>query len=170
MDFNTIYEVVAPYLGTTGIAGVIVAIITVLVKARGIIKKAQKEINGFISDMRTSWNETENEALKAFKQALPKDLFVSIESLAKTELSAIKEEIWNAVNEKWIGQITKNTELVEAIATALIGNKTIPDSDKQYLAKLINKEAQTTSALKVEFLPVVEESQKEQKETKILID
>lgn len=170
MDFNTIYEVVAPYLGTTGIAGVIVAIITVLVKARGIIKKAQKEINGFISDMRTSWNETENEALKAFKQALPKDLFVSIESLAKTELTAIKDEIWNAVNEKWIGQITKNTALVEAIATALIGNKTIPDSDKKYIADLINKEAQTTSALKVELLPVVEESQKEQKETKILID
>lgn len=170
MDFNTLYETVSPYLGTTGVAGIIVALLYVFIKFNGVIKKANAKVNDFIESLSKSFNETENEALKAFKSALPKDLFINIESIAKTELSAIKDEIWNAVNEKWIGQITKNTALMEAIATALIDNKTIPDSDKKAIAELINKEAQTTAGLKVDLLPVEEEKTTEKVETKILID
>ncbi len=171
MDFNAIYEVVAPYLGTTGIAGLIVTIFAVFIKLRNVTTSSKNKIDKLVADMRTSWNETENEALKAFKQALPKDLFISIESIAKTELSAIKEEIWNAVNEKWLGQITKNTDLTEAIALALIDNKTIPDSDKKLIAELLQiNDAHTTKALKVELVQVEEPGEEKQEKTTVLID
>lgn len=170
MDFNTIYELVAPYLGTTGIAGIIVTILTVFIKCRGVIKKSENAINDFISEIKERWNNTENEALKAFKSALPKDLFINIETIAKNELSVIKDDIWNAIDEKWLGQITKNTELTQAIATALLDNKTITDSDKVAIAGLLNKtEANTTKSLKVELLPI-EEKVEEVQPTNILID
>jgi hypothetical protein len=171
MDFNTIYELVAPYLGTTGIVGIIITILTVFIKCRGVIKKSEKAINNFISDIKERWDNTESEALKAFKSALPKDLFINIETIAKSELSAIKEEIWNAVNEKWLGQITKNTDLTEAIALALIDNKTIPDSDKKLIAELLQiNDAHTTKALKVELVQVEEPSEEKQEKTTVLID
>jgi hypothetical protein len=170
MDFNTIYELVAPYLGTTGIAGIIITILMVVIKCRSVMKKSEKAINDFILDIKSRWNNTENEALKAFKSALPKDLFINIETLAKSELSAIKEDIWNAIDEKWLGQITKNTELTQAIATALLDNKTITDSDKVAIAGLLNKsDANTTKSLKVELLPI-EEKVEEIESTNILID
>lgn len=170
MDFNTIYEQVAPYLGTTGIAGIIITLIVVFIKCRGVMNKAEKAINNFIKNIQAKWDNTENEALKAFKSALPKDLFINIESIAKSELSAIKDDIWNAIDEKWLGQITKNTELTQAIATALLDNKTIPDSDKEAIADLLKiKEPNTTKSLKVELVEI--ENEKENKtQTNVLID
>lgn len=170
MDFNSIYELVAPYLGTTGIAGIIIAVLTLYIKMRKILSKGDTEISKFIKDLQYKWDNTENEMLKAFKSALPSDLFINIETIAKKELSAIKEEIWNAVDEKWLGQISKNTELVQAIAKALLDNKTIPDSDKKDIADLLKIEnSNTTKALKVSLLPV-EEKVEEKTETKVLID
>lgn len=170
MDFNAIYELVAPYLGTTGIAGIIIAVLTLYIKGRKVLNKGDNEISKFIKDLQNKWDNTENEMLKAFKSALPSDLFINIESIAKKELSAIKEDIWTAIDEKWLGQISKNTELVQAIAKALLDNKTIPDSDKKDIADLLKIEnSNTTKGLKVELLPVEEKSE-EKTETKVLID
>lgn len=161
MDFNTIFELAMPYVGTTGIAGIIIIIAIIIIKCRSLMSKAEKEIKEFIKDTKTKWDNTENEALKAFKSALPKDLFINIESIAKQELSAIKNEIWTAIDERWLGQITKNTELVQAIATALLSNKTIPDSDKENIAGLLDLEkVKTTKSLKVELAPVEIETEK----------
>jgi hypothetical protein len=128
------------------------------------------EVETFIKQVKESWGNTESEALKMFKSALPKDLFINIESIAKKELGAIKEDLWNTINEKWLGQITQNTELMQAIATALIDNKTIPDSDKELIANLLNKDyVPTTESLKVELLPV-ENVVEEEIQEKVLID
>ena len=176
MDFNTIYKLVAPYLGTTGIAGILIATAMLVIKYRKVMAKIESTINTFISNMKLKFENTENEALKAFKSALPKDLFINIESLAKSELSAIKEEIWATIDERWLGQMTKNTELTQAIATALLGNKTIADSDKETIANLLKiKNSNTTKNLKVELLATKEESAESESNsnvsnTKVLID
>ena len=104
--------------------------------------------------MRTSWNETENEALKAFKQAIPKELYVNIESLAKQEFEKIVTEIKAIVDEKFLSQIKANTELMEAMAQALCSMKSIPDSHKKAISKLLEIKPETTESLKVELLPV----------------
>lgn len=172
MDFNTIYEMVAPYLGTSGIVTIILTILIVLIRCRNIINKAEKRINAFIDDIQYKWETTESEALKAFKSALPKDLFINIESLAKEELSKIKNEIWNAVDERWLGQISKNTELTQAIASALLGNKTICDSDKEIIAKMLELDSNTTKKLKVELIETKQkvETKEEKPINNVLID
>ncbi len=170
MDFNTLYNLVSPYLGTTGIVGIIIAGLLLYIKVRKVLTKGDKAISEFIKDLQGKWDSTENEMLKAFKSALPSDLFINIETIAKKELSAIKEEIWNAVDEKWLGQISKNTNLTQAIAKALLDNKTIPDSDKKDIAGLLNIDnANTTKGLKVSLLPIEEKVEVKVKQ-EILVD
>ena len=159
MDFNTIYDAISPYLGTGTIASGIIMIISLAIYAVSKIKEIKK-----------SFSSTESEMLKAFKKAIPENLYISIESLAKTELNKITQEIKDIVDEKFLSQIKANTELLNAIAKGLITMRTIPDSIKTEIAdKLLTdkKEIITTESLKVELLP--EKKEIEVKE-EILID
>lgn len=143
MDFNAIFETISPYLGTGGIATAVIGILAIVVKLGGLIKTAKK-----------TFSSTHNEAVEAFKQALPKELYISLETIAKEELAKIKTEFTNAVEEKFINQIKANTELVQEIAKALCTLKAIPDSVKLEIAKLLDIEKpDTTESLKVELLP-----------------
>ena len=158
MDFNTIYNAVAPYVGTSGIGMLIIGILYVFIKYRSTIAKAEKEINNFLANAKKSWANTENEALIAFKKALPHDFSINIEALAKTELGKIKDYLNNSINENWLNQITANNELTKAMATALLSMKSIPDSDKMAIAELLSvPNAKTTESLKIECLKVEEE-------------
>ena len=157
MDFNTIYEAVKPYLGTGAIAGAIVTILGLVVK-----------VLGFIKESKSLFESTQNEAINAFKKALPKELYISIETLAKTELNKITESIVSIVNDKVLGQIKANTELTQAIASALVTMRNIPESAKVKKAELLEiKEVETTESLKVELLSIDEKAEK--KEDKILL-
>ena len=148
MDFNAIYEVVKPYLGTGAIASGIITVIALAIKVIGVIK-----------ELRTSFSDTESEAIKAFKKAIPESLYVSVESLTKAELAKIKDEIAKLVDEKFLKQIKANTELTESIAAALLTMKAIPDSAKEKIAELLElKEPKTTESLKVELLPTEPEN------------
>ena len=159
MDFNTIYEAVKPYLGTGAIAGAIVTILGLVVK-----------VLGFIKESKSLFESTQNEAINAFKKALPKELYISIETLAKTELNKITESIVSIVNDKVLGQIKANTELVQAIASALVTMRNIPDSAKVKIAELLEiKEVETTESLKVELLTIDEKTEKKEDKT-LLID
>lgn len=143
MDFNAIYEAIAPYFGTGAIATAIVTIISLAVKVANVIKDIRKESKS-----------THSEAIEAFKQAIPKELYVSIESLAKTEFESIKNELLKEFTENFIEPIRQNTELCQAIAKALMVNKTIPDSLKVQIADLLNEEKpNTVESLKVELIP-----------------
>lgn len=159
MDFNTIYEVIKPYLGTGAIASGVVAILFFALKVLGVVK-----------EIKTTFTSTENEALNAFKKAIPKELYLSVETITKTELAKITEGIKQVVDQKFLSQIKANTELTQAIASALITMKAIPDSSKKEIAKLLElKEVETTESLKVELLPV-EEKTVELSTEKVLID
>ena len=161
MDFNAIYEAIAPYLGTGTIASGIIAIISLALYA---VKK--------IKEIKEAFSSTESEMLKAFKKAIPESLYVSIESLAQKELSKINDEIKLIVDEKFLSQIKANTELVNAMAKALVSMKAVPDSIKNEISEKLlsdNKAITTTESLKVDLLP---ENKKVEvvKEEKILID
>lgn len=143
MDFNTIYEAIKPYIGTGAFASAFITIISLAIKFASVIK-----------DIRNKYKDTENEALKAFKQAIPKELYVNIESLAKQEFEKIVTEIKAIVDEKFLSQIKANTELTEAMAQALCSMKSIPDSHKKSISKLLEIKPETTESLKVELLPV----------------
>ena len=153
MDFNTIYETVAPYLGTTTIAGLIIFVITVAVKLKQLFQRSG-----------VSLKNLETEVATAFKKALPDKLYIEVEALTKKELGAITEHIKEVVDEKFLAQIKANTELTQAIAKALLSQKAIPDSAKEEIAALLEVEpTDTTQALKVELIKTEE---KEKKETK----
>lgn len=143
MDFNTIYEAIKPYIGTGAFASAFITIISLAIKFASVIK-----------DIRNKYKDTENEALKAFKQAIPNELYVKVESLAKTEFAKIVAEINAIVDEKFLAQIKENTELMQAIAQALCSMKTIPDSHKKQIGKLLEIKPETTESLKVDLLPV----------------
>ena len=157
MDFNAFYESIKNYLDLGTIATVIVSILSIV----AYLTKSVKNI-------KDSFSRTENEALKAFKAAIPKELYVSIESIAKKELAKITDEIKDIVDDKFLSQIKANTELTQAIAKALATMKSIPDSHKEDIAKLLEiGEIKTTGSLKVELMP---EENVESVNANVLID
>lgn len=160
MDFNAIYEVVKPYLGTGAIASGIITVIVMALKAVKVIK-----------EVKASFISTESEAIKAFKKAIPESLYISVESLTKAELAKIKEETVKLIDERFLKQIKANTELTEAIAAALVSMKAIPDSAKEKITGLLElKEPKTTESLKVELLPTDEPVTAVKTAEKIYID
>ena len=147
MDFNSIYETIAPYLSTGAIASAIIAIIGIVIKFARVMK-----------DIKGSFSSTESEALKAFKKAIPESLYINLETITKTELAKIKEEFSAFIDEKFLAQIKANTELTQAIAAALCSMRSIPDSQKEIIKGLLElEEPKTTESLKVELIPTAEE-------------
>lgn len=142
MDFNAIYEVVQPYIGTGAMATAIITVLTIAFKVFSLIKEARR-----------SFSSTHNEAVEVFKKALPKELYVSLESLTKSELAKITQTILEAVDKNWLAQIRENTELMQAIANAMLSMKAVPDSAKEKISELLDVKAETTESLKLELLP-----------------
>ncbi len=142
MDFNAVYEIVAPYLGSTGIATAIVSILVLVLKASTSIKNftnAFKSTNKLIED--------------SVKKVIPQHLYVKIQGVAKEEFAKMKVELLESVNEKWVKQINANTELMQAMALALCSMKAIPDSQKEIIANLIDVKPERTDELVIELLP-----------------
>lgn len=153
MDFNELYAIISPYLGTTGIATLIIGLFTIAVKVSGLIKAAKK-----------AFSSTHNEAVEAFKKAIPPEIYIKLETIAKTELAKIKTEFTEAVEEKFITQIKANTELCRMIGYALLSMKAIPDSVKEQMSAMLDiEQPDTTESLKVELLPNGPEEVKEEK-------
>lgn len=155
IDFNTVYELASPYLGTSSIAILIIGIIYIFIKYKNVVKKLDNIFSEVAASIKSKFSEIESEALKAFKAALPEDLSINIEALTKQEIAAIKEYFISAINENWLKQITTNSELTKAMANALLAIKSIPDSSKKEIAEILKlQNVQTTDKLKVELLPV----------------
>lgn len=171
MDFNSIYQAVAPYLGTGVISTALVGVIGLFCK--GI--KAFKE-------MRSTFKDTNAEAIERFKKALPSEMTVSLEAITKQEFSKIRAEIAADIKEQFIEPIKANTELCRAMAEALAVSKLTPDAYKEKIKEMLDlPEVETTNSLKVELnTDEKQESTEEKKvnaenqgaktENKILVD
>lgn len=144
MDFNTIYNTIAPYVGSGAIATAIIAVVAIIIKVASAIKHIKKE-----------FTTTESEALKAFKQAIPEKLYINIEGLVSSKMTELKEDFSAFFQEDFLEQIHANTELVKAIAEALVAMRALPDSQKSKISALLQIEMpKTTESLKVDLLPV----------------
>lgn len=142
MDFNAIYDAVAPYLGTSGMAIAIITILSGLFK----ILSLSKQVKGLFKNVHA-------ESLEVLKKAFPEEIIVSMQPIVKNEIEKVKLEILDAVNTNWLNQITANSELLQAIASALATQKTLPDSEKEKIAKLLKLDnIETTQSLKVELV------------------
>lgn len=126
MDFNSIYQAVAPYLGTGVISTALVGLIGIFCK--GI--KAFKE-------MKSTFKDTNAEAIERFRKALPSELTVSLEAITKQEFSKIRAEIAADIKEQFIEPIKANTELCRAMAEALAVSKLTPDAYKEKSRKCL---------------------------------
>lgn len=141
MDFNSIYQAVAPYLGTGVISASLVGLIGIFCK--GI--KAFKE-------MKSTFKDTNAEAIERFRKALPSELTVSLETITKQEFSKIRAEIAADIKEQFIEPIKANTELCRAMAEALAVSKLTPDAYKEKIKEMLDlPEVETTNSLKVEL-------------------
>ena len=152
MDFNALYEVLAPYLGSTGIASLIGGAAVVVFKLSSAIKE--------FKDKFTSTNKLIEDGIK---KVIPENLYVKIEGVAKEEFAKMKTELTKEVDTKWLNQIKTNTELMQAMALAMCSMKAIPDSQKELLAKYLEIKPETTEALVVELMPTVETETKKVK-------
>ena len=141
MDFNSIYQAVAPYLGT-GMIG------TALVGLIGIFCKGIKAVK----EMKSTFKDTNAEAIDRFRKALPSELTVSLETITKQEFSKIRAEIAADIKEQFIEPIKANTELCRAMAEALAVSKLTPDAYKEKIKEMLDlPEVETTNSLKVEL-------------------
>ena len=152
MDFNVIYETLAPYLGSTGIASLICGALVIVFKLSGAIKE--------FKDKFASTNKLIEDGIK---KVIPETMYVKIEGVAKEEFAKMKAELVKEVDTKWINQIKTNTELMQAMALAMCSMKAIPDSQKELLAKYLEIKPETTEALVVELVPTVETETKKVK-------
>ena len=164
MDFNSIYQAVAPYLGTGVIGTALVGLISIFCK--GI--KAFKE-------MKSTFKDTNAEAIDRFRKALPSELTVSLETITKQEFSKIRAEIAADIKEQFIEPIKANTELCRAMAEALAVSKLTPDAYKEKIKEMLDlPEVETTNSLKVELNTEEKETNGEapgtKSENKILVD
>ena len=164
MDFNSIYQAVAPYLGTGVIGTALVGLISIFCK--GI--KAFKE-------MKSTFKDTNAEAIDRFRKALPSELTVSLETITKQEFSKIRAEIAADIKEQFIEPIKANTDLCRAMAEALAVSKLTPDAYKEKIKEMLDlPEVETTNSLKVklntEEKGTNEEAQGTKSENKILVD
>lgn len=164
MDFNSIYQAVAPYLGTGVISTALVGLIGIFCK--GI--KAFKE-------MTSTFKDTNAEAIERFRKALPSELTVSLETITKQEFSKIRAEIAADIKEQFIEPIKANTELCRAMAEALAVSKLTPDAYKEKIKEMLDlPEVETTNSLKVELNTEEKETNGEaagtKSENKILVD
>ena len=164
MDFNSIYQAVAPYLGT-GVIG------TALVGLIGIFCKGIKAFK----EMKSTFKDTNAEAIDRFRKALPSELTVSLETITKQEFSKIRAEIAADIKEQFIEPIKSNTELCRAMAEALAVSKLTPDAYKEKIKEMLDlPEVETTNSLKVELNTEENKSNEETKgaksENKILVD
>ena len=164
MDFNSIYQAVAPYLGTGVIGTALVGLISIFCK--GI--KAFKE-------MKSTFKDTNAEAIDRFRKALPSELTVSLETITKQEFSKIRAEIAADIKEQFIEPIKANTELCRAMAEALAVSKLTPDAYKEKIKEMLDlPEVETTNSLKVELNTEEKRTNEEapgtKSENKILVD
>lgn len=164
MDFNSIYQAVAPYLGT-GVIG------TALVGLIGIFCKGIKAFK----EMKSTFKDTNAEAIDRFRKALPSELTVSLETITKQEFSKIRAEIAADIKEQFIEPIKSNTELCRAMAEALAVSKLTPDAYKEKIKEMLDlPEVETTNSLKVELNTEENKPNEETKgtksENKILVD
>lgn len=164
MDFNSIYQAVAPYLGT-GVIG------TALVGLIGIFCKGIKAFK----EMKSTFKDTNAEAIDRFRKALPSELTVSLETITKQEFSKIRAEIAADIKEQFIEPIKSNTELCRAMAEALAVSKLTPDAYKEKIKEMLDlPEVETTNSLKVELNTEEKETNGEphgtKSENKILVD
>ena len=149
MNFNVIFETLAPYLGTTTIGGTIIALVVAFVK----IFASAKSLNGSIANIDKMITE-------GIKKVIPEKLYVKVEGVAKEEFAKMKAELLDAVDKNYLNAIKENTEVVKAVALALSSMKAIPDSQKEILAKYTETKPETTEALVVELVPVETETKK----------
>lgn len=164
MDFNSIYQAVAPYLGT-GVIG------TALVGLIGIFCKGIKAFK----EMKSTFKDTNAEAIDRFRKAFPSELTVSLETITKQEFSKIRAEIAADIKEQFIEPIKANTELCRAMAEALAVSKLTPDAYKEKIKEMLDlPEVETTNSLKVELNTEEKgtngETANAKSENKILVD
>lgn len=164
MDFNSIYQAVAPYLGTGVISTALV----------GLIGISRKGIKAF-KEMKSTFKDTNAEAIDRFRKALPSELTVSLETITKQEFSKIRAEIAADIKEQFIEPIKANTDLCRAMAEALAVSKLTPDAYKEKIKEMLDlPEVETTNSLKVELNTeekgISEETPGTKSENKILVD
>lgn len=164
MDFNSIYQAVAPYLGTGVISTALVGLI-------GIFCKGIKSFK----EMKSTFKDTNAEAIDRFRKALPSELTVSLETITKQEFSKIRAEIAADIKEQFIEPIKANTDLCRAMAEALAVSKLTPDAYKEKIKEMLDlPEVETTNSLKVELNTeekgTNEEAPGTKSENKILVD
>jgi len=142
MDFTQIWASISPYVSAGAIGTVVTATIGIVVKVVEAVKSAKTQLV-----------ETKALAIDLFKTALPKDLTISIEKLAKTQLQSLTTEVTQIINEQIIEPVRANTELTQALAKAIASLRSVPENLRTEIATLVNDTAlvTTTESVKLEL-------------------
>lgn len=142
MEFNEIWNTVAPYVGSGSFVAAVGVIIGIVVKILSVIREIRNN-----ADVQT-----------LFKQALPKDLTVSVSKLTQSEMDKLTAEIKGV----FIAAIKENTVLLADVAKAVASLRSVPETCKQDIAKHCEGvQTNTTETIKLEMSPELVEVKKE---------
>lgn len=142
MEFNEIWNNIAPYVGTGSFLTGVGVIVGIVIKILQLLRDIKKNAN-FQS---------------MFKQALPKDLTVSVTALTKNEIDKLADKIEN----KFIAPIKENTILLADVAKAVASLRSVPETYKENIAKHCDGiQTNTVESIKLEMSPELVEVKKE---------
>jgi len=161
MDFTQIWASISPYVSAGAIGTVVTATIGIVVKVVAAVKSAKTQLV-----------ETKALAIDLFKTALPKDLTISIEKLAKTQLQSLTADVTQIINEQIIEPVRANTKLVQALAKAIASLRSVPESLRTEIATLVNDTAlvATTESVKLELNTELKAEAEAVKTKKVYLD
>lgn len=151
MDFNAIWELIAPYVNIGTVATVIGVIIGIIVKVKSMM-----------NDIKTNSDVT-----KLFQKALPSELVVSIKKLTETEMEALGANI----REYCKTSIDTNTALLKELAKAMCAIKSVPDAIKEEISHYLSDyQPETTESIKLEMNTELMEVTAEKKTPTLYVD
>lgn len=142
MEFNEIWNTISPYVGSGSFVAAVGVVIGIVVKILHVIR-----------DIKNS-----ADIQNLFKQALPKDLTVSVTALTKNEIDKLTAEIKG----EFIAAIKENTVLVADVAKAVASLRSVPETYKENISKHCEGiQTNTVESIKLEMSPELVEVKKE---------
>ena len=135
MNFEAILEAIKNPAIVGGVLTATGGVIAIIVKVSGAIKAIKKDVG-----------ITQKEIVTSFREAMPKEITISVEKLVSGKMDLFTAEIKEVLLNQIVGTLAEQIEIVGALAEAVSSIKSIPQNLREDIASLTGKEKPKNTA------------------------
>lgn len=162
MTIDQVLELISPYVNISGVITVVTVFIAIAVRCRGLIKATAQDVSQSAKNVSETAMLNEEKIVELMSKVLPKDMAVKIMPLVESELKRIAETVQEAA----AATSARQTDKLDAIATAVASMRNLPTEQREKLLALIedkNKDEAQTVVVQYEVSEAVKAIAEEQK-------